>query len=137
VTIVRNTEYLHCDTLSDLFVCCFTAHQHLGHIGPTICGDNKYIRRGIAIIRHLRQAGLGRGSILPIRCHSEDELKDRFHWEDAIVASHENETVTLNAELAAAAKPANFSIKPDSDVQHCSGFDYNGYESRMSPRCRL
>jgi hypothetical protein len=30
-----------------LFVGCFTAHQHLGHIGPTLGGDKEYIRRGI------------------------------------------------------------------------------------------
>jgi hypothetical protein len=53
-----------------LFVGCFTAHQHLGHIGPTLGGDKEYIRRGMAISRLLRQAGLGRGSILPTRCHT-------------------------------------------------------------------
>jgi hypothetical protein len=53
-----------------LFVACFTAHQHLGHIGPTLRIDKEYIRRGIATSRLLRQAGLGRGSILPTRCHT-------------------------------------------------------------------
>jgi hypothetical protein len=48
-----------------LFVGCFTAHQHLAQIGPTLSGDKQYIRRGIATSRLLRQAGLGRGSILP------------------------------------------------------------------------
>jgi hypothetical protein len=66
-----------------LFVGCFTAHQHLGHIGPTLGGDKEYIGRGMAISRLLRQAGLGRGSILPIRCHTgatprEDRMAELY-----------------------------------------------------------
>jgi hypothetical protein len=58
-----------------LFVACFTAHQHLGHIGPTLVVDKKYIRREIAISRLLRHAGLGRGSILPTRCQAGNLLR--------------------------------------------------------------
>jgi hypothetical protein len=53
-----------------LFVACFRTHQHLGHIGPTLGVYKEYIRRGIAIIRLLRHAGLGRGNILQTRCHT-------------------------------------------------------------------
>jgi hypothetical protein len=56
-----------------LFVGCFTAHQHLGHIGPTLGGDKEYIR--IAISRLLRQLGLGR--ILPTCCHMRDCRHDQ------------------------------------------------------------
>jgi hypothetical protein len=61
-----------------LLLACFTAHQHLFHIGPTLSVDKEYIRRGIAISRLLRQAGLGRGSILPTRCHTGKNTKNKI-----------------------------------------------------------
>jgi hypothetical protein len=54
------------------------AHQHLGHIGPTLCGDKEYIRRGIVISRLLQQAGLGRRSILPTLCHTGETKKKQI-----------------------------------------------------------
>jgi hypothetical protein len=62
-----------------LFVGCFTAHQPLGHIGPTLSGDKEYIRREMANSRLLRLAGLGRGSIQPIRCHTGKDIGCRIH----------------------------------------------------------
>jgi hypothetical protein len=49
------------------------AHQHLGHIGPTLGGGRSTLVVA-AISRLLQQAGLDRGSILPIRCHAGDHL---------------------------------------------------------------
>jgi hypothetical protein len=46
-----DTAFCEFCKLFKLFVGCFTAHQHLGHIGPALGGDKEYIRRGIAISR--------------------------------------------------------------------------------------
>jgi hypothetical protein len=62
--------FVHCagHCCETVFVGCFSAHQHLGHIGPTLGDDKEYIRWGLAISRLLRQAGLGRDGNLSTRC---------------------------------------------------------------------